>query len=168
MRMILPTQRERHGVDRSLRAFFTGHRPSEFRRAIAAICRFYALRMPRVEWYEYLDWGKGAGRTWEDGTIGLVHPENWKRGRKYNSMRQWIETVHHEMGHYLFWTDAERKADLFAAAMMEGVRHPAIRRALAGPQLRLAGTQRSLARARSATRLRRAPRRARRKARSVR
>ena len=121
MRMILPNVRDRRLVDRALSDFFNHYRSVDFRRFIITVCRFYGVKQPKVEWYEYLDWGKGAGRTWDDGKIGLVHPENWKRGRKYNSLRQWVHTVHHEMGHYLFWADAERKADLFADRMMEGV-----------------------------------------------
>ena len=119
---------------------------------MSTICRFYGVRQPRVEWYEYLDWGKGAGRTWDDGKIALVHPENWKRGRKYNSMRQWIHTVHHEMGHYLFWADAERKADLFADDMMQGVSgQPGTRRSQKPmTRIRMTGQQRSVARRRSA------------------
>jgi len=107
-----------------------------------------------VEWFEYLDWGKGAGRTYEDGRIHLVHPENWKRGRKYNTLKQWIHTVHHEIGHYLFWTDAERKADLFAASMMDGLGHDAPTRLgprAATPRVRLTGTRRSVARRRAAS-----------------
>ena len=87
----------------------------------AAICRFYNLKRPKVEWFEYIDWGKTAGKTYEDGKIHLVHPENWKNGRKYNSERQWINAVYHEMGHYIFWADAERKADTFAFRMARGV-----------------------------------------------
>jgi len=153
MRMILPTVRERRDVDRALRDFFTNYRAADFRRFVSTICRFYGIRQPRVEWYEYLDWGKSGGRTWDDGKIGLVHPENWKRGRKYNSMRQWIHTVHHEMGHYLFWADAERKADLFADNMMQGVSGESARTRRAQKPLtrvRMIGQQRSVARRRSA------------------
>lgn len=89
--------------------------------AVTAICRFYRLKRPQVEWFEYLDWGRTAGRTYENGKIHLVHPENWKRGRKYNTQRQWINAVYHEMGHYIFWTDAERKADTFALRMERNV-----------------------------------------------
>ena len=116
------------------------------------ICRFYDLKPPPVEWFEYLDWGKGAGRTFEDGTIHLVHPENWKRGRKYNSMKQWIHTVHHEIGHYVLWTDAERKADLFASGMMHGLAQDVAARALpARLTIRLTGTRRSVGRRRNAS-----------------
>jgi len=151
--MILPTVRDRRDVDRALRAFFTNYRAADFRRFISTVCRFYGVKQPRVEWYEYLDWGKGGGRTWDDGRIGLVHPEFWKRGRKYNSMRQWIHTVHHEMGHYLFWADAERKADLFADNMMHGVndgmrKPPRAQKSVT--RVRMTGTLRSVARRRSA------------------
>ncbi len=121
MRMIIPGVRERRLIDRQLTGFFHDYREAGFRRAIAALSRFYHLRSPRVEWFEYLDWGKSAGRCYEDGMIHLVHPENWKKGRKYNSERQWILAVYHEMGHYMLWTDAERKADAFAYRFVRGV-----------------------------------------------
>ena len=121
MRMMLPTVRERRAIQRKLVSFFRDHRDADFNRAVGAICRFYRLKRPKVEWFEYLDWGRTAGRTYENGKIHLVHPENWKKGRKYNSERQWVNTVYHEMGHYVFWTDAERKADTFAARMERNV-----------------------------------------------
>jgi len=117
MRMIVPPLKERRVINRLLIAFFRHHRGRDFSRAITEICRFYKLKRPMVEWFEYLDWGRTAGRTYENGKIHLVHPENWKRGRKYNSEKQWVNTVYHEMGHYVFWTDAERKADTFAMRM---------------------------------------------------
>jgi hypothetical protein len=121
MRMVLPPLKERRAIDRSLLIFFRDEKISEFNRAIGAICRFYKLKRPKIEWYEYLDWGRSVGRTYENGKVHLVHPENWKKGRKYNSEGQWINAVYHEMGHYLFWTDAERKADTFAARMERDV-----------------------------------------------
>jgi hypothetical protein len=121
MRILLPGVRERRAIDRQLTDFFHNYAPVRFQRAIAAISRFYHLRSPRVEWFEYLDWGKSGGRTFENGRIALVHPENWKRGRKYNSERRWIQTVYHEMGHYVLWADAERKADAFAYRFVRGV-----------------------------------------------
>ncbi len=123
MRMILPTACERRLVDRSLVAFFRSYGANDFNQAISALCRFYHLTRPRVEWFEYLDWGATAGRTYENGKIHLVHPENWKRGRKYNSERQWVQTVYHEMAHYLFWADAETKANTFAYRMVRGIQN---------------------------------------------
>lgn len=121
MRMEMPGLRERRRIDKLFSSFFQAYKPSEFRRAMVAITRWYHLPTPRVVWFEYLDWGKSGGRTYENGKIHLVHPENWKRGRKYNSERRWINTVYHELGHYILWADAERKADKFAYRMVRGL-----------------------------------------------
>jgi len=117
----MPGLRERRRVDKLFSSFFATYKQAEFRRAVVAISRFYQLPTPRVVWYEYIDWGKSGGRTFEDGKIILQHPENWKRGRKYNSERRWINTVYHELGHYILWADAERKADAFAYQMARGL-----------------------------------------------
>ncbi len=121
MRMMLPSLRERRAIDRQLSAFFNGYKSQDFKKAIASLCHFYNLKMPKVEWFEYIDWGKTAGKTYENGQIYLVHPENWKNGRKYNSERRWINMVYHELGHYVFWADAESKADKFAFRMVRGL-----------------------------------------------
>ena len=121
MHMIVPSVKDRRAINRLLTAFFREHKIGNFNKAITEICRFYRLKRPKVEWFEYLDWGHTAGRTYENGKIHLVHPENWKKGRKYNSEWQWVNAVYHEMGHYVFWTDAERKADTFAARMERSV-----------------------------------------------
>ncbi|HEY6394075.1 MAG TPA: hypothetical protein VIX12_01585 [Candidatus Binataceae bacterium] len=124
MRMIVPPAAYRREIDKHLVAFFRGHRSASFSRAVSSMCRYYNVKRPRIEWYEYLDWGKTAGKTFEDGRIHLVHPENWKRGRIYNSERMWVNMIYHEMGHFLFWTDAERKADAFMRRMITGLRAP--------------------------------------------
>jgi hypothetical protein len=122
VRMLLPPIDRRREMDRNLVVFFRDHSLIAFRRAIADFCRYYHLRRPRIEWYEYIDWGKTAGKTFEDGRIHLVHPENWKRGRIYNSERMWVQMVYHELAHYLFWTDAETKAETFTCRMVRGLR----------------------------------------------
>jgi hypothetical protein len=124
VRMIVPPIVNRREIDRNLVRFFRQHRAGAFRRAISDFCSYYNVKRPTIEWFEYLDWGKTAGKTFEDGRIHLVHPENWKRGRIYNKERMWVAMVYHEMGHYLFWTDAERKADAFAFRMVRGLRRP--------------------------------------------
>ena len=128
--MILPPLAYRRVVDAYLVDFFHSHRKASFNRALSALCRFYRLKRPRIEWYEYIDWGKTAGKTFEDGLIILVHPENWKRGRVYNSERQWVQMIYHEMAHYLFWTDAERKADMFMRRMVTGLRRTRLARGI--------------------------------------
>lgn len=58
MRMILPSLKERRTVDRLLSAFFRDYKATDFKKAIATLCRFYHLKNPKVEWFEYIDWGK--------------------------------------------------------------------------------------------------------------
>jgi hypothetical protein len=122
VRMLLPPIAQRREIDRKLTTYFQHCRPSTFQRAISDFCRFYAVRRPRIEWYEYIDRGRTAGRTFEDGRIHLVHPENWKRCRVYKSERMWVQTVYHELAHYVFWTDAERKAETFTLRMVRGLK----------------------------------------------
>ncbi len=136
VRMILPPLTHRKAIDRSLANFFDTHRPSAFRRAISELCRFYHVKGPKIEWYEYLDWGKTAGKTMEDGRILLVHPENWKCGRLYKSERMWVQMIYHEMAHYLFWADAERKAESFTRRMVLGLGDRATRGASRRSSLR--------------------------------
>jgi hypothetical protein len=122
VRMIVPSLACRRIIDRGLSEYFRTHKTGAFRRAVAEFCRFYGVKRPRIEWYEYIDWGKTAGKTYENGRIHLIHPENWKRGRIYKTERMWIQIFYHEMGHFLFWTDAERKADSFTRRMLQGLR----------------------------------------------
>jgi hypothetical protein len=122
--MLVPPLAQRREMDRKLVEFFRYERPTAFRRAVADFCRFYAVKTPKIDWYEYIDWGKTAGKTFEDGRIHLVHPENWKRGRVYNRERMWVQMVYHELAHYLFWTDAETKADAFTIRMVRGLKRP--------------------------------------------
>lgn len=122
MRMLVPPIGRRRDMDRRLVEFFHQHRLASFKTAITAFCGYYKVKQPRIEWYQYIDWGRVAGKTFEDGTIHLVHPENWKRGRVYNTERMWVQTVYHELAHYLFWTDAERKAEVFTLRMVRGLK----------------------------------------------
>lgn len=151
MRMVLPGVRSRRAIDKRLQAFFADYRERDFRRAISALSRFYRLPPPRVQWFEYLGWGRTGGYTYDNGEIHLVHPENWKRGRKYNSERHWINTVYHEMGHYVFWANAERKAIMFACRMVRRLRGPkAARGVCRSGTSRTTGTTRGAATRRAA------------------
>lgn len=73
---------------------------------------FYHLPAPR--WHGRLRMKPHtlAGQCWEDGRIEIIRPRVWlKEGRPRAA---WIATCLHEIGHYVLWADAERKADLFA------------------------------------------------------
>ena len=65
--------------------------------------------------------GQNAVRL-RNGQIYLFSRE-LEKGREYNSERRWINTVYHEMGHYIFWADAENKADMFASRIVRGLNH---------------------------------------------
>ncbi len=166
--MMVPPISYRRAIDLELAGFFHSHRQASFNRAIARLCRYYNVRKPRVFWYEYLDWGKTAGKTYEDGRIHLVHPENWKRGRVYNTERMWVQMIYHEMGHFLFWTDAERKADVFMRRMVNGIRQTRGARNRGGVSsarraaIRARRAPRAIGKARKATSRSRTSRRARR------
>jgi hypothetical protein len=133
VRMLVPPLALRRIIDQGLSAYFRTHKAAEFRRAVREFCLFYGVKRPKIEWYEYIDWGKTAGKTYENGRIHLIHPENWKRGRIYKTERMWIQTFYHEMGHFLFWTDAERKADTFTRRMVRGLRRAAASNARRAP-----------------------------------
>ena len=122
MRILIPPIVQRREIDRRLTLYFQNPRPSMFRRAISDFCHFYGVKRPNIQWFEYIDRGRTAGKTFEDGRIHLVHPENWKRCRVYNSERMWVQTVYHELGHYVFWSDAERKAEAFTLRMVRGLK----------------------------------------------
>jgi predicted SprT family Zn-dependent metalloprotease len=149
VRMLVPPIVRRREMDRNLVEFFRAEVAAPFRRAIADFCRFYNVRGPRIEWCEYIDWGRAAGKTFQDGRIHLVHPENWKRGRVYKSERMWVQTVYHELAHYLFWADAERKAETFTRRMVRGLKRIGRRRSQA-PAAAAVARRKSTMRARAA------------------
>jgi hypothetical protein len=143
VRILVPPIAQRRGIDRQLALYFQNCRRSMFRRAISDFCRFYGVKRPQIQWFENIDCGRTAGRTFEDGRIHLVHPENWKRCRVYNSERMWVQTVYHELGHYVFWSDAERKAEVFTLRMVRGLKR-SLRRVRASANSRRASRKKGL------------------------
>lgn len=117
MTQLLPPLAVRRHVHDRLGEFFRYHRKRDFDSAVKTFCRLYALPLPTVHWFEYLNYHRDAGRTHVPttrGTIELVHPENWKCGRKYHRREDWVHVVLHELGHYLCWAWPEKRADEFA------------------------------------------------------
>jgi len=128
MRILVPPTYLRSAIVEGLTVFFDAEHEPDFKRAIGKLCRFYKIPMPKVVWFERL--GHSNSDTYhgfckDNGTIQLIHPENWKRKRKYKTRRYWLEVVLHEMGHYALWANngrvtAETKADRFRDAILKG------------------------------------------------
>lgn len=112
MKMFLPEKEDRVRVLVFLRKYFDTEKALYFDRAIRELCAQFKVKQPKIEFYDSL--GEKAGLTFENGIIHLVHPADWKKNRKYKTQARWVDTALHEFAHYLFWTDAEKKADLFS------------------------------------------------------
>jgi len=114
MRMLIPPKRLRKRVSDQLDAFFETHDERLFKSAMRLLCEFYKTKQPKIEWFERIDHGRTLGKTFEDGIVYLMHPEDFARNRKYNTAAQYRNAVLHEFAHVLMWTDAETKANEYA------------------------------------------------------
>ncbi|MCK4544177.1 hypothetical protein KAU43_01435 [candidate division WOR-3 bacterium] len=85
----------------------------EFDRAIKRFCAYYNLPIPKIEWYSNIDGGSTLGKCHDHGEIWLLTPATHPHSRD-----MWIDTVYHELGHYVLWAEAEPKAEAFADRMM--------------------------------------------------
>lgn len=119
--LLLPPKKSCQKIDENLRQFFVLHKISYFNRALKILCRFYEVKDPQIEWYEYIDYGKTWGKTWSDGKIHLIHPKEW--ADKKRSVADWCTTFYHEIYHYLTFVDEENKADKFSALFLERATH---------------------------------------------
>ena len=119
MRLALPPKPVCDEIDGAFHDFFVepAAHAREFRVALEAWAEFYHLKRPPVRWRRRLiqDWS-AEGLCWPDGTIDLIHPRNWP-----GTETEWMESLYHELGHYLLWADAEKKADMYARRWMEGM-----------------------------------------------
>jgi hypothetical protein len=125
MRMLFPGVKVRREVKRRLEAFFDAYQNADFDVAIQMWCAFYKLPAPKILWFEYLGHGKLLGETMEDGEVRLIHPENWKQMKAKPTFKptraQWVNTTLHELAHYMYFCDDERKANLYAAKFVKGI-----------------------------------------------
>ena len=118
----LPTAEVCDLINTHLGEFFDRYQDADFEKAEAAFFDHYASVHPATTFYRYLDGGKTGGRTFEDGKINLQHPEDWKRGKKYNSKRRWVRTVIHEWAHFLLYSHAEEKAEKYERSFVSIIR----------------------------------------------
>lgn len=116
--MLFPNAKLRQTTVRALQVFFCHEHTRDFDKALITVCRFYKLKRPKVVWWERFDDHRDAGACYPNGIIHLIWPGNWKRNRKHNAMNRWVEVALHEFGHFVLWSDAERKADVFMKGML--------------------------------------------------
>ncbi len=78
---------------------------------------FYKLKPVRITRRFKFKPRTTAGLCWEDGRIELLAPSVWKKENR--PREKWVATALHELGHYVFWVDGEKKADEFARRIMK-------------------------------------------------
>ena len=114
----MPSLKDRAYIYRKLRVSFREGYTDEglklFNQALNRFCVTMGLCLPVVEWYMELNSGKTWGTCSPDGKLELIDPEHWT-----GSIEQWMHTVYHELGHYYLWSEAEKKADIFAGKMFK-------------------------------------------------
>jgi hypothetical protein len=117
MRMLLPDSATRAWVTQHLTIAFHDEHHATMMLAVRVLCGFYAVPTPRIYWRQRIDKRKNKlAWCYECGTrIDIIHPEVWKEHRPpYDTCTRWVQTLLHECGHLVLWSDRERKADLFA------------------------------------------------------
>ena len=97
---------------------FPSENKKEFDRAMQRLFQFFQLSIPKIEWYDDLGKPFGSsnrilGQCTPEGTIRLLTPNK----HAYGGFEGWLDTVYHEIGHYVLWADCEKKAQEFAKKM---------------------------------------------------
>lgn len=126
MKIALPTRKDCKYIRGKLKQFYMvncNHKNTplndkvEFERGLTRLFRFYQLPIPKIDWYLNLGNSIGTenkilGQCTLEGTLMLltphVHPSNFEG---------WLDTLYHEIGHYVLWVDCEKKAREFASKM---------------------------------------------------
>jgi len=124
MKLALPPLKDRRYAKKKLKIFwkenrdnkFTPDDMTEFNRALTRLFRFFQLPIPNISWYKELGFGgTRLGQCTSQGEIQLLTPHY--HGDDFES---WLNTVYHEIGHYVLWYDEEKKAREFASKMRRG------------------------------------------------
>lgn len=121
MRFDLPPKPLRAEIVALLHDFFDEHDAEDFARAWRMLCEFYRIKPPRVKWRRQIERGWTLGLTHpSDNVVELIQPV-WfaRRDAPENTAEFWVHVVLHEFSHVLTAVDDERKADAYAAAMVE-------------------------------------------------
>jgi len=121
MKMALPSKKDVQYVKRKLKIWYEANKnhkshPSEemkeFRRALSRLCRFFGVSLPKVAFYEKLP--NALGRCTHDGQLQLLTPFH-----HYGDFRVYAKTFFHEFGHYIYYANAEKKANEFEKRMFD-------------------------------------------------
>ena len=125
MKLLTPSIKDCRYIHRKLKQFYresletdgdTTPNLTEFNRALERFCDFFHIQIPKIVWYKNLN--HGSQQTWglcsPEGQVSLITPSNFDGGEY-----PWLDTVYHELGHYVLWSEAEKKAKIFANRMME-------------------------------------------------
>jgi hypothetical protein len=126
MKIALPTRKDCKYIRRKLKLFYLAnlnneaypkYESAEFRRALDRLFRFFQLPIPAIEWYDRLgstfENNRILGQCTAEGTVKLLTPNKHGNG----GFEGWVDTVYHEIGHYILWADCEKKAKEFASKM---------------------------------------------------
>lgn len=122
MRILVPSARDRRRLYGIMLDSFAAEDIKLCKIAMGEVAAKYHLPPPKILWAERSEVLRATlGACYEDGTIELVHPEWWARRRACNDPHTWVKVAYHELGHYVLWAQAEKKADTFCDAMLAGV-----------------------------------------------
>ena len=125
MRMRIPGKRVRQKLIDELFAFFNNEiKQKQLRESLRQLTEYYELPPPKLKFlYRSINNGDTLGVTFDEGVIHLIHPEYWKNSPRYGNLsaKTWVRTVLHEMGHYIFWAECEKKANLYEKRMIEDI-----------------------------------------------
>lgn len=120
VRFHLPPKAIRVEVVALLRDYYAERDAADFARAWKLLATFYAIPTPRVKWRRSIEGGHTLGLTHDENIVELIDPP-WfaRRSPPDNTEDVWVAVALHEWHHALHWVQTERKADQYAAAMME-------------------------------------------------
>jgi len=121
MKMALPPRKDVQYIRRKLKTWYEAnksnkHEPNEqrieFVRAVMRLCDFFQVLIPKIGFYKELP---GAlGQCTAGGEIQVLTPHHYN-----GDYRSWAKTFFHEFGHYIYYANAERKANEFEKRMMD-------------------------------------------------